>query len=119
MSATSTSGRASRSACSAWRAEGAVLTDAPRNGEIQRFDFRAQGFGRLQLLRLTGVGLRTLALDLTAISSLHFEAPDLERFPCIPLAYRALSEGGPYGKLANNSLRTTACRTGLAESNRM
>jgi len=33
-------------------------------------------------------------LDLTAISKLHFEAPDLERFPCIPLAYRALSEGG-------------------------
>ena len=33
-------------------------------------------------------------LDLTAISQLHFEAPDLERFPCIPLAYRALSEGG-------------------------
>lgn len=33
-------------------------------------------------------------LDLTAISRLHFEAPDVERFPCIPLAYRALSEGG-------------------------
>ena len=33
-------------------------------------------------------------LDLTAISRLHFEAPDFERFPCIPLAYRALSEGG-------------------------
>jgi 1-deoxy-D-xylulose-5-phosphate reductoisomerase len=33
-------------------------------------------------------------LDLTAISRLHFEAPDLDRFPCIPLAYRALSEGG-------------------------
>jgi 1-deoxy-D-xylulose-5-phosphate reductoisomerase len=33
-------------------------------------------------------------LDLTAISRLHFEAPDMERFPCIPLAYRALSEGG-------------------------
>ncbi len=33
-------------------------------------------------------------LDLTAISNLHFEAPDLERFPCIPLAYHALSEGG-------------------------
>jgi len=31
---------------------------------------------------------------LTAISRLHFEAPDVERFPCIPLAYRALSEGG-------------------------
>ena len=33
-------------------------------------------------------------LDLTAISNLHFEAPDLDRFPCIRLAYRALSEGG-------------------------
>jgi 1-deoxy-D-xylulose-5-phosphate reductoisomerase len=33
-------------------------------------------------------------LDLTAVSGLHFEAPDLERFPCIKLAYRALSEGG-------------------------
>ncbi len=33
-------------------------------------------------------------LDLTAISGLHFEAPDLERFPCIALAYRALREGG-------------------------
>ena len=33
-------------------------------------------------------------LDLTTISKLHFEAPDMERFPCIPLAYRALSEGG-------------------------
>lgn len=33
-------------------------------------------------------------LDLMAISKLHFEAPDLERFPCIRLAYRALSEGG-------------------------
>jgi 1-deoxy-D-xylulose-5-phosphate reductoisomerase len=33
-------------------------------------------------------------LDLTAISRLNFEAPDLERFPCIPLAYRALTEGG-------------------------
>lgn len=34
------------------------------------------------------------ALDLTAVSSLHFEAPDLERFPCIGLAYRALETGG-------------------------
>ena len=33
-------------------------------------------------------------LDLTAISGLHFESPDLERFPCIALAYRALREGG-------------------------
>ncbi|HEU0252233.1 MAG TPA: 1-deoxy-D-xylulose-5-phosphate reductoisomerase [Pyrinomonadaceae bacterium] len=33
-------------------------------------------------------------LDLTAVSGLHFEAPDHDRFPCIGLAYRALSEGG-------------------------
>ncbi len=33
-------------------------------------------------------------LDLTTISRLHFEAPDLERFPCIALAYRALTTGG-------------------------
>ena len=33
-------------------------------------------------------------LDLTAVSGLHFEAPDLDRFPCINLAYRALNEGG-------------------------
>lgn len=33
-------------------------------------------------------------LDLTSVSGLHFEAPDLDRFPCIRLAYRALSEGG-------------------------
>ncbi|HKZ81948.1 MAG TPA: 1-deoxy-D-xylulose-5-phosphate reductoisomerase [Pyrinomonadaceae bacterium] len=34
------------------------------------------------------------ALDLTALSALHFEPPDLDRFPCIALAYRALKEGG-------------------------
>lgn len=33
-------------------------------------------------------------LDLTRVSGLHFEAPDLDRFPCISLAYRALSAGG-------------------------
>src|SRR5882724_4804532 len=34
------------------------------------------------------------SLDLAKLSSLHFEAPDLERFPCIALAYRALKTGG-------------------------
>ncbi|MEA2173238.1 MAG: 1-deoxy-D-xylulose-5-phosphate reductoisomerase, partial [Blastocatellia bacterium] len=34
------------------------------------------------------------ALDLTQISALHFEEPDMERFPCLALAYRALREGG-------------------------
>lgn len=33
-------------------------------------------------------------LDLTRLSSLHFEEPDGERFPCISLAYRALRTGG-------------------------
>ena len=33
-------------------------------------------------------------LDLTAVSGLHFENPDLVRFRCIALAYRALREGG-------------------------
>ena len=33
-------------------------------------------------------------LNLAQLSSLHFEAPDLERFPCISLAYRALETGG-------------------------
>ena len=34
------------------------------------------------------------ALDLAQLSTLHFEAPDLDSFPCIRLAYRALREGG-------------------------
>jgi 1-deoxy-D-xylulose-5-phosphate reductoisomerase len=33
-------------------------------------------------------------LDLSRLGTLHFEAPDMERFPCIALAYRALREGG-------------------------
>ncbi len=34
------------------------------------------------------------SLDLCAIGSLQFEQPDLERFPCLRLAYRALEAGG-------------------------
>ncbi len=33
-------------------------------------------------------------LDLFAVGQLNFERPDLERFPCLALAYRALEEGG-------------------------
>jgi 1-deoxy-D-xylulose-5-phosphate reductoisomerase len=33
-------------------------------------------------------------LNLAQLSSLHFEAPDLDRFPCISLAYQALKTGG-------------------------
>lgn len=33
-------------------------------------------------------------LDLFAVGQLNFERPDLERFPCLALAYRALEAGG-------------------------
>jgi 1-deoxy-D-xylulose-5-phosphate reductoisomerase len=33
-------------------------------------------------------------LDLTRLASLHFEPPDLDRFPCIAFAYQALKAGG-------------------------
>ena len=33
-------------------------------------------------------------LDFTKLSTLQFEQPDVERFPCIALAYRALRRGG-------------------------
>ena len=33
-------------------------------------------------------------LDLTRAGALTFEAPDLERFPCLALAYRAAEAGG-------------------------
>src|SRR5436190_1989321 len=34
------------------------------------------------------------SLDLAKLSSLHFEPPDVDRFPCISLAYRALRSSG-------------------------
>jgi 1-deoxy-D-xylulose-5-phosphate reductoisomerase len=40
-------------------------------------------------------------LDLTALSALHFEPPDIQRFPCIALAYRALREGGTLSAAMN------------------
>ncbi|MBU0688381.1 MAG: 1-deoxy-D-xylulose-5-phosphate reductoisomerase [Gammaproteobacteria bacterium] len=40
-------------------------------------------------------------LDLFAIAKLDFVAPDLERFPCLALAYRALREGGTVPALLN------------------
>ena len=41
------------------------------------------------------------SLDLTSISKLHFEAPDLDRFPCVSLAYRALKTGGTLPAVMN------------------
>ena len=40
-------------------------------------------------------------LDLTSLAALHFEAPDLDRFPCIALAYRALRAGGTLPAVLN------------------
>ncbi|HEX8774216.1 MAG TPA: 1-deoxy-D-xylulose-5-phosphate reductoisomerase [Pyrinomonadaceae bacterium] len=49
-------------------------------------------------------------LDLARLSTLHFEAPDMERFPCIALAYRALRAGGtlPAAMNAANEEAVTA-----------
>jgi 1-deoxy-D-xylulose-5-phosphate reductoisomerase len=41
------------------------------------------------------------SLDLTALATLHFEAPDPDRFPCIGLAYRALRKGGTLPAVLN------------------
>ncbi|MFA7282255.1 MAG: 1-deoxy-D-xylulose-5-phosphate reductoisomerase [Sterolibacterium sp.] len=40
-------------------------------------------------------------LDMFAIGQLTFERPDAERFPCLPLAYRALRSGGSAATLLN------------------
>jgi 1-deoxy-D-xylulose-5-phosphate reductoisomerase len=53
-------------------------------------------------------------LDLTKLSTLHFEAPDVERFPCIALAYRALRTGGTMAA-AMNAANEEAVRAFLEE----
>ncbi len=53
-------------------------------------------------------------LDLTQLSTLHFEAPDVERFPCIALAYRALRAGGTL-PAAMNAANEEAVRAFLDE----
>ena len=41
------------------------------------------------------------SLDLSKIGSLNFEPPNLDRFPCISLAYEALKKGGTYPAVLN------------------
>jgi len=41
------------------------------------------------------------SLDLTAVKTLTFEAPDLEKFPSIRLGYRAAETGGTMGAVLN------------------
>lgn len=40
-------------------------------------------------------------LDLAALGALHFEAPDIERFPCLSLAFKALAVGGAAPAILN------------------
>ena len=40
------------------------------------------------------IDLNTQRIDFAQLAQLTFEKPDLERFPCLGLAYRALAEGG-------------------------
>jgi 1-deoxy-D-xylulose-5-phosphate reductoisomerase len=54
------------------------------------------------------------ALNLTKLASLRFEPPDLERFPCISLAYRALRTGGTM-PAAMNAANEEAVRAFIAE----
>jgi len=54
------------------------------------------------------------ALNLAKLASLHFEPPDLERFPCISLAYRALRTGGTM-PTALNAANEEAVRAFIAE----
>ncbi|MBU3680172.1 MAG: 1-deoxy-D-xylulose-5-phosphate reductoisomerase [Candidatus Kapabacteria bacterium] len=40
-------------------------------------------------------------MDLAAMGSLTFEAPDLQKFPCLQIAYDALEAGGSAGAIVN------------------
>jgi len=45
----------------------------------------------------------TAELDLFQIGSLHFEKPDLERFPCLQLAYEAVKNDGALQLVLNSA----------------
>jgi len=47
------------------------------------------------------------SLDLAAIGSLTFETPDVERFPCLALAFDALNAGGTMPAVLNAANETT------------
>jgi 1-deoxy-D-xylulose-5-phosphate reductoisomerase len=53
-------------------------------------------------------------LDLMAIGRLEFHAPDLQRFPCLRLAYRAL-ESGPSHAIVLNAANEVAVASYLEE----
>jgi len=53
-------------------------------------------------------------LDLAKLASLNFESPDVDRFPCVALAYRALRTGGTLPE-AMNAAHEAAVRAFLEE----
>ncbi len=46
-------------------------------------------------------GLKTGTLDLTEVAKLEFEKPDVDKFPCLKLAYQAGEKGGTYPAALN------------------
>ncbi len=46
-------------------------------------------------------------LDFTKVTNLNFESPDLEKFPCLALAYRALRAGGTLPAVLNAANETS------------
>ena len=46
-------------------------------------------------------------LDILKLAELNFEEPDLDRFPCLGLAFRALSSGGTMPAVLNAANETT------------
>lgn len=48
----------------------------------------------------------TLPLDLSQLSQLNFEEPDMNRFPCLDLAYNALKAGGTMPTVLNAANET-------------
>jgi 1-deoxy-D-xylulose-5-phosphate reductoisomerase len=53
-------------------------------------------------------------LDLTALGRLDFQPPDLNRFPCLGLAYRAMEEG-PSSAVVLNAANEVAVASYLEE----
>jgi 1-deoxy-D-xylulose-5-phosphate reductoisomerase len=55
------------------------------------------------------------ALDLFQVGQLNFEPPDLERFPCLGLAYQALEAGGDMPAVLNaaNEIAVAAFLRGI------
>jgi len=49
-------------------------------------------------------------LDLLAVGQLNFEKPDLQRFPCLRLAFDALREGGTASTLLNAANEVAVAR---------